>query len=66
MAKKGPNSFLVDAAIESPEQANPSVPATLSNFVMECVRTAPEKRPASMTDVISRLEVIQHTLTRSR
>jgi eukaryotic-like serine/threonine-protein kinase len=64
--RKGPNSFLVDARIESPEQANPSVPATLSNFVMECVRTAPEKRPASMTDVISRLEVIQHTLTRSR
>ncbi len=64
--KKGPNSFLVDDRIESPEKANPSVPATLSNFVMECVRTAPEKRPACMSEVVSRLEVIQHTLTRSR
>jgi hypothetical protein len=36
------------------------LPETLSNFVMECTRTNPAKRPGDMSDVIRRLEIIQH------
>jgi hypothetical protein len=31
---------------------------------MECVRTNPAKRPDDMGQVISRLEIMQHVLTR--
>jgi eukaryotic-like serine/threonine-protein kinase len=63
---KGKNSFLVDAVIPSPHQLNPLVPETLSNFVMECTRTNPEKRPQAMTDVVRRLEIIHHAVHRLR
>ena len=57
--KKGENSFLVDVAIPTPQQLNPFVPEHLSNFVMECVRTNPLKRPQSMSDIARRLEIIR-------
>ena len=47
-----------------PHELNPQVPENLSNFVMECVRTNPAKRPDDMAQVISRLEIIQHVLNR--
>ena len=61
---KGENSFLIDTEIPSPRQNNPLVPETLSNLVMECVRSAPAKRP-DMTDCIRRLEIVQHVLERA-
>ncbi|MBC7782948.1 MAG: serine/threonine protein kinase [Burkholderiales bacterium] len=57
---KGENSFLVDSQIQTPHQINPMVPESLSNFVIECVRTTPQKRPESMTVVKNRLEVLHH------
>lgn len=62
--KKGQNSFLVDSKIESPRDLNPLIPETLSNLVMECVRTNPAKRPEDMTELVRRLEIIEHTLHR--
>lgn len=62
--KKGENSFLVDHALKAPHELNPAVPENLSNFVMECVRSNPEKRPQSMTDVSRRCELIRHALVR--
>ena len=59
---KKENSFLLDAKIDSPHSINNSVPETLSNFVMECVRTSPVKRPKNMNEVAQRLEVIKHML----
>jgi serine/threonine-protein kinase len=38
--KRGDNSFLVDSKIETPRDCNPLIPETLSNLVMECVRTS--------------------------
>ncbi|MBV8781580.1 MAG: serine/threonine protein kinase [Phycisphaerae bacterium] len=61
---KGENSFLLDDTIPTPADANPAVPAPLSNFVMECVRTNPAKRPQDMTEVIRRLEVMRHVVER--
>lgn len=62
--KKGENSFLVDSKIETPHEINPLIPETLSNLVMECVRTNPAKRPEDMAECIRRLEIIEHTLHR--
>jgi serine/threonine-protein kinase len=62
--KKSDNSFLVDDQMASPRDINPMVPETLSNLVMECVRTNPVKRPQDMVDLTRRLEIIEHTLQR--
>lgn len=60
--RKAENSFLVDDAMASPRDINEAIPETLSNLVMECVRTAPSKRPQDMADLTRRLEIIEHTL----
>jgi eukaryotic-like serine/threonine-protein kinase len=62
---KGENSFLLDDVIETPRQANPTIPEPLSNLTMECVRSNPAKRPETMNVVQRRLEIIHHGLTRS-
>lgn len=62
--KKDDNSFLLDDKIATPMEINPKVPETLSNLVMECIRTNPSKRPAAMSEVTRRLEIIQHSLNR--
>lgn len=64
--QKAKNAFLVDQFVSRPHELNPIVPENLSNFVMECVRTNPEKRPTDMTSVINRLEIIQHVIERDR
>jgi serine/threonine-protein kinase len=62
--KKGANSFLVDDHLAPPHTLNPRVPETLSNLVMECVRTNPAKRPADMAELSRRLEIISHGMQR--
>src|SRR3954463_8436416 len=64
--KKSQNSFLVDAVMASPRDCNKMVPETLSNLVMECVRTNPQKRPADMPDLSRRLEIILHVMRKER
>ncbi len=63
--KKGENSFLVDAFVKSPRDHNASVPEPLSAFVMECVRTNRDRRPADMKAVIQRLQAIAHGISQS-
>jgi eukaryotic-like serine/threonine-protein kinase len=60
---KDENAFLSDDLITSPAQLNPMVPEGLSNFVMECVRLTPAKRPANMDEVVTRLELFHHLLS---
>lgn len=64
--KKSENSFLVDAVMASPRDCNKLVPETLSNLVMECVRTNPQKRPADMAELSRRLEIILHVMRKER
>jgi eukaryotic-like serine/threonine-protein kinase len=59
---KGENSILSDDLIPPPRQLNPLLPETISNFAMECTRSNPAKRPADMSEVIRRLEIIQHSV----
>jgi serine/threonine-protein kinase len=63
--KKGDNSFLLDTAIPTPHEANPSVPENLSNLIMDCVRTNPAKRPADFDEVLRRTELIEHSMTKA-
>ncbi len=60
--KQKENSFLLDAKIDPPQAFNKTVPETLGNFVMECVKTSPVKRPKNMNEVAQRLEVIKHAI----
>jgi serine/threonine-protein kinase len=62
--KKGENSFLLDTRIDSPQDLNPRVPPALSNLVMECISTRPQKRPSDMDQVITRLELAKHILNK--
>lgn len=62
--KKGENSFLVDTQIKTPAELSPLVSEPLSNFVMECVRTNPAKRPESMRVVATRLELLREASVR--
>jgi eukaryotic-like serine/threonine-protein kinase len=61
---KKENSFLLHDRIPTPASINKLVPEGLSNLVMECVKTDPLKRPRGMADIVSRLEIIHHALTR--
>jgi len=63
---KKENSFLLDTRIPTPRDLNAQVPEVLSNLVMECVKTSPARRPASMIELARRLEVIQHATRQPR
>jgi serine/threonine-protein kinase len=65
VSKKGEHSFLLDTRIDSPQDLNPKVPTAVSNLVLECVSTKPQKRPADMDAVIQRLELGKHILGKS-
>jgi serine/threonine protein kinase len=60
--KKSENSFLFDDIMASPASLNPKVPESLSNLVMECVKTNPAKRPADLKEVARRLEIMRHAM----
>lgn len=62
--RKGENSFLLDTRFETPQDINPKIPPVLSNLVMDCIATRPQKRPADMDQVIMRLELGRHILQR--
>ena len=59
------NSFLLTDKVPTPMELNPTVPESLSNLVMECVRTNVAKRPHGMRDIILRLEIVQHVLKKA-
>jgi serine/threonine-protein kinase len=62
LPKKGGMQIMIDQAIIPPHEVNPEVPLPLSRLVTECTRTNPLQRPASMNDVVSRLDLIAHTM----
>ena len=62
---KDNNSFLSDELMQPPHECNKMIPEALSNFVMECVRTNPAKRPEDMTVVLRRLELLHHAVKKA-
>ena len=65
MPKRGPVSLKADMTVISPEQINPGIPPALSKLISDCIETNPAHRPVSMNEVLSRLSLITHTLTRN-
>ena len=61
----GSQSFLLDERIPSPHDVSASVPQNVSNFVMECVRSDPDRRPQNMSEVARRLDAMLFALTRA-
>jgi serine/threonine-protein kinase len=64
VSKKGENSILSDALISTPQDLNPKVPTAISNLIIECISTKPQKRPADMDQVVTRLELGKHILNK--
>ncbi|MFA6134314.1 MAG: serine/threonine-protein kinase [Phycisphaerae bacterium] len=63
LPKKGSGlSLMTDLAITPPEQVNPEIPLPLSRLVTDCLKINPNQRPSTMADVVSRLDLIAHTL----
>lgn len=67
-APTGSKKIEIDARSgnEPPHQLNPAVPLPLSQLILDCCEPRKEDRPRDMTQVISRLEVVQHLLDRRR
>lgn len=61
--RKGSNSFLLDSSIPPVRDRAPCVPELLSNLVMCCVSSTPEKRP-EMREVARRMEAIRYAMRR--
>jgi serine/threonine-protein kinase len=64
--KKGENSFLLDATIDTPQELNPQVPPAISNLIVESIATRPQKRPNDMDDMITRIELGKHILNKQQ
>jgi len=66
LPKKGGYNLVSDNSVAPPEQLNPQVPASLSNLVVHCIRISAANRPSSMSEVVSRLNVIAASMNRTR
>jgi eukaryotic-like serine/threonine-protein kinase len=66
VSKKGENSILSDALISTPQDLNSKVPTAISNLIIECISTKPQKRPADMDQVVTRLELGKHILNKEK
>jgi serine/threonine-protein kinase len=64
--RKGENSFLVDSAIDRPEELNSKVPNPVSNLILDMISTKVQKRPADMDEIITRLELGKHILQKQQ
>jgi serine/threonine-protein kinase len=58
LPKTGGAVLITDQAVPLPEELNPATPIPLSRLVMDCIQIQPNRRPATMTEVASRLSVV--------
>ncbi|MCJ7544801.1 MAG: serine/threonine protein kinase [Phycisphaerae bacterium] len=65
LPKKGGVQLVTDLTITPPHELNSEVPLPLSRLVTDCIRINPAQRPPSMNDVVSRLDLIAHTIKNS-
>jgi serine/threonine-protein kinase len=56
------SAMLGQRGFPSPHQLHRKIPIGVSNLVMDCVKEEPEKRPPSMAEVISRLDLLIHSI----
>jgi serine/threonine protein kinase len=60
--KKDPFGLPVQETIRAPHEIRVQIPVGISKLVMDCVEDDPAKRPADMTVVISRLDLMIHSI----
>jgi serine/threonine-protein kinase len=60
--KKDPFGLPVQETVRSPHEIRPQIPIGISKLVMDCVEDDPAKRPGDMTVVISRLDLMIHSI----
>ena len=65
LPKKGSVTMKMDHIVTPPEELNPDVPAALSKLIADCTEVAMSRRPSSVKDVRSRLELVRMTLKRN-
>jgi eukaryotic-like serine/threonine-protein kinase len=56
------SSFLGQRKFTSPHEMRSRIPIGVSNLIVDCVKEEPERRPNSMDDVISRLDLLIHSV----
>jgi len=56
------SAMLGQRTFSSPHQLYRRIPRGISNLVMDCVKEEPANRPSSMADVISRLDLLIHSV----
>jgi serine/threonine-protein kinase len=49
---------------DPPHELNPTIPLPLSRLILECCEATRERRPRDMREVLSRLETVEHLLSR--
>ena len=54
-------TFKADLIITSPEELNSDIPPALSKLVLDCIEQNPANRPASMSEVASKLRLMKKT-----
>ena len=50
------------AEVRTPSQLQPKINPGISKLIMECVNEDPMKRPSNMSDIISRLDLLIHSI----
>ncbi|MBN2020363.1 MAG: serine/threonine protein kinase [Sedimentisphaerales bacterium] len=60
--KKDPFGLPVQETVRAPHEVRPQIPPGISKLVMDCVEDDPAKRPVDMTGVISRLDLMIHSI----
>ena len=60
--KKDPFGLPVQETVRAPNEIRPQIPIGISKLVMDCVEDDPAKRPADMMTVISRLDLMIHSI----
>lgn len=64
MPKKGELTLKSDHTYVPPEKIDPQIPLSLSKLVSDCIEYQVTRRPSSMNEVVSRLNLIAHSLHR--
>jgi len=64
LPKKGPTTLLAETVLVPVEQLNPEAPPSLGKLIVDCIEPLPSRRLESMSEVVSRLDLVAHTLTR--
>jgi len=62
IAKKDPFGLPVQETIRVPHEIRTQIPLGISKLVMDCVEEDPAKRPTDMMTVISRLDLMIHSI----